>query len=92
MGMIDSVKVKARQCVKRIVLPEGDEPRTVQAAVKIRNEKIACPILLGDPQAIKNVAAEKVSMSQALKLSIRRTARRRRNTRTPSMNCAKPRA
>ena len=59
MGMIDSVKVKARQCVKRIVLPEGDEPRTVQAAVKIRNEKIACPILLGDPKAIKNVAAEK---------------------------------
>ena len=38
MGMIEQVKVKARQCVKTIVLPEGDEPRTVQAAVKIVQE------------------------------------------------------
>ncbi|MCR4572477.1 MAG: phosphate acetyltransferase [Lentisphaeria bacterium] len=59
MGMIEQVKVKARQCVKTIVLPEGDEPRTVQAAVKIVQEKIARPILLGDPARIKAVAAEK---------------------------------
>ena len=59
MGMIEQVKVKARQCVKTIVLPEGDEPRTVQAAVKIVQEKIARPILLGDPAHVKAVAAEK---------------------------------
>ena len=59
MGMIEQVKVKARQCVKTIVLPEGDEPRTVQAAVKIWQEKIARPILLGDPARVKAVAAEK---------------------------------
>jgi phosphate acetyltransferase len=57
--MIEQVKVKARQCVKTIVLPEGDEPRTVQAAVKIVQEKIARPILLGDPARVKAVAAEK---------------------------------
>ena len=59
MGMIEQVKVKARQCVKTIVLPEGDEPRTVQAAVKIVQEKIARPILLGDPARVKAVATEK---------------------------------
>ena len=59
MGMIEQVKVKARQCVKTIVLPEGDEPRTVQAAVKIVQEKIARPILLGAPARVKAVAAEK---------------------------------
>ena len=59
MGMIEQVKVKARQCVKTIVLPEGDESRTVQAAVKIVQEKIARPILLGDPARVKAVAAEK---------------------------------
>ena len=59
MGMIEQVKVKARQCVKKIVLPEGDEPRTVQAAVKIVQEKVARPILLGDPARVKAVAAEK---------------------------------
>ena len=59
MGMIEQVKVKARQSVKTIVLPEGDEPRTVQAAVKIQQEKIARPILLGDPARVNAVAAEK---------------------------------
>ena len=59
MGMIEQVKVKARQCVKTIVLPEGDEPRTVQAAVKIVQEQNARPILLGDPARVKAVAAEK---------------------------------
>ena len=59
MGMIEQVKVKARQCVKTIVLPEGDEPRTVQAAVKIVQEKVARPILLGDPARVKAIAAEK---------------------------------
>ncbi len=53
------VKAKARLDIKRIVLPEGDEPRTVQAAAQIRAEGIACPILLGDPARIQAVAAEK---------------------------------
>ncbi|MBR4675244.1 MAG: phosphate acetyltransferase [Victivallales bacterium] len=56
MGIIDQVKVKARQCIKRIVLPEGDEPRTVQAAAKLLKEKLATPILLGAPDRIKTVA------------------------------------
>ena len=56
MGIIDQVKVKARQCIKRIVLPEGDEPRTVQAAAKLLKENLATPILLGVPERIKAVA------------------------------------
>ena len=59
MGIMAQVKAKARLDIKRIVLPEGDEPRTVQAAVQIRAEGIACPILLGDPARIQAVAAEK---------------------------------
>ncbi len=56
MGIINQVKVKARQCIKRIVLPEGDEPRTVQAAAKLLKEKLATPILLGANDRIKTVA------------------------------------
>ena len=59
MGFIDDVMVKARACVKRIVLPEGDEPRTVQAAAILAAEKLVCPILLGEPERIKAVAQEK---------------------------------
>lgn len=58
MTMIEKVWAKARKDVRRIVLPEGDEPRTVQAAAMIRKEGLAKPILLGDPDRIQAVAAE----------------------------------
>ncbi|MBR3957157.1 MAG: hypothetical protein IKJ89_04850, partial [Kiritimatiellae bacterium] len=32
MNLVEKIKEKARKSVKRIVLPEGDEPRTVAAA------------------------------------------------------------
>ena len=35
MAIIDKIKAKARADVKRIVLPEGEEPRTIRAAAKI---------------------------------------------------------
>ena len=46
MELVDKIKAKARGSVKRIVLPEGDEPRTVAAAKIIRDEGVAEPILL----------------------------------------------
>ena len=46
MRMIEKIKAKARADVKRIVLPEGDEPRTIAAAETIRREGIAEPILI----------------------------------------------
>ena len=58
MTMIEKVWAKARQNPRAIVLPEGDEPRTVQAAAIIRNEQLARPILLGNPDKIRAVAAE----------------------------------
>ena len=58
MSMIERVWAKARQDVKCIALPEGDEPRTVRAAAKVLEEGLARPILLGDPAKIKAVAAE----------------------------------
>ena len=46
MSLMDRIKAKAREGVKRIVLPEGDEPRTVAAAEIVRKEGLAEPILL----------------------------------------------
>jgi len=46
MELVEKIKAKARESVKRIVLPEGDEPRTVAAAKIIRDEGVAEPILL----------------------------------------------
>ncbi len=48
---------RARQANKRIVLPEGDEPRTLRAAVICSERKIARCVLLGKPEHIRQVAA-----------------------------------
>lgn len=47
----------ARELNRRIILPEGDEPRTIQAAVACCQRKIARCVLLGDPDEIRRVAA-----------------------------------
>ena len=49
---------KARQNVMRIVLPEGDEPRTVEAAIMCCERGIAKPILLARRSAVEKVAAD----------------------------------
>ncbi len=42
----------ARQRQRKIVLPEGEDARIVEAALRLKNEKIAQPILLGARDAI----------------------------------------
>lgn len=58
MTLIEQIKKKAASDRKRIVLPEGGEPRTVQAAGRLAGEMLAHPILLGNPEAILKTAAE----------------------------------
>lgn len=47
---------KARQANQRIVLPEGDEPRTVKAAIICHDRQIAQCVLLGERAKIEAVA------------------------------------
>ena len=53
MSMMERIRSKARQNPKRIVLPEGDEPRTVRAAARVREEGLAVPVLLGNAERIR---------------------------------------
>ena len=48
---------RARAADKRIVLPEGSEPRTLQAACICTERGIARCVLLGDPGEIQSAAA-----------------------------------
>ncbi|WP_297202590.1 phosphate acetyltransferase [uncultured Pluralibacter sp.] len=48
----------ARKAGKRVVLPEGDEPRTVKAASICAERGIATCVLLGNPDEITRVAAD----------------------------------
>ncbi|MBP5166191.1 MAG: phosphate acetyltransferase [Oscillospiraceae bacterium] len=56
MSMIEMIKNKARSNVMRIVLPEGEEPRTIAAAGIVNSEGLARPVLLGKPEAIRDAA------------------------------------
>lgn len=47
----------ARKAGKRVVLPEGEEPRTVKAASICAERGIATCVLLGNPDEITRVAA-----------------------------------
>lgn len=59
MSFASRMKNKARQNPKRIVLPEGHEPRTIGAARKILDEYIASSVfLLGNVAEIENIAKQ----------------------------------
>jgi phosphate acetyltransferase len=55
---MDEIKSKARANLKRIVLPEGTEERTVKAAAIIAKEGLAKVIMMGSPEEIKKQAPD----------------------------------
>lgn len=57
MRFIGTIIEKLQRHPKRIVLPEGQEPRVLQAARQYRALKLGVPILLGDRTRIKESAA-----------------------------------
>src|SRR5215467_9301618 len=57
MRFIGSVIEKLQRHPKRIVFPEGTEPRVLQAARQFHSLRLGAPILLGDRSRIKDVAA-----------------------------------
>jgi len=58
MTLLESLKEKAKQNPRRIVLAEGEEPRTVKAASIITQEKLAKVVLIGNRGRIDAVAKE----------------------------------
>lgn len=58
MELFEKLTAKAKANKQRIVLPEGNEPRTLTAADRIIGDNIADIILIGDPVEIKTLAAD----------------------------------
>lgn len=61
MGFIDSIKAQAKACKKTIVLPETDDIRTLEAAVKILDEDFTNLVLLGEQDVILSKAKSELS-------------------------------
>ena len=56
MELLEQIKENAKKQCKTIVLPEGTEERTIQAADQIIGEGIAKIILIGNPAEIQALA------------------------------------
>lgn len=65
MGFIDEIKGKARQKLKKIVLPESEDRRVLEAAAKTLEEGNAEIILIGNEEEIKK-GAEGLNISGAV--------------------------
>lgn len=59
MELLEQLKQRAHDNLRRIVLPEGDEPRTLEAADRLLADQSAELILIGDAEKIHAMAAEK---------------------------------
>lgn len=55
---IDGLKARAKSDLKTIVLPEGEDKRTIRAAAIVKAEGYAKTIMLGNPDKINKIAAE----------------------------------
>ncbi len=58
MSILEKLQDKAKGLGKHIVLPEGDDPRTIEAAKTILDEGIAKLTILGDKSKIESHAKE----------------------------------
>lgn len=56
MTLLEQIRENAKKVGKRIVLPEGEEERTLKAADVILGEKIAQIVLVGNPETIAKEA------------------------------------
>lgn len=58
MAFIDKIMAKAKEANKTIVLPEGNDPRTIEAAAKLLENEIVKVIILGNRDKIISGAGE----------------------------------
>ncbi len=58
MTFIETMKSKAKKDIKTIVLPEGNDIRTLQAVEKVKKEGFADVIVLGNKEEVINLAKE----------------------------------
>jgi phosphate acetyltransferase len=51
MSFVEQLRARAALRPRRIALPEADDPRTLVAALRLAEERLAIPVLVGSPAA-----------------------------------------
>lgn len=73
MSIFELLKSKVKNSSKqyRIVFPEGNDPRILKAVRKLKDDNVISPIILGDPEQIKQVAQQEgISLDDLLLIDI----------------------
>jgi len=74
MGILSELEKKAKRLNKRIIFPENDDPRIIEAACLIAKDKIATPVLLGKKEEIAkkiNACLSRLKIADSAKEKIR---------------------
>jgi len=58
MSILDQIRQRAASKPQHIVLPEGEDPRTVAAAAMAARERLARITLLGDEEKVRAAARQ----------------------------------
>ncbi|MEK7744033.1 MAG: phosphate acyltransferase, partial [Elusimicrobiota bacterium] len=58
MDIIAKIRETAKKTKRRLVLPEGEEPRTMKAAAILQREGMAEPVLLGAEERLRAAASK----------------------------------
>ena len=64
MDIMNELKAKAKKNKRKIVFPEGENLFIIQAAIKLKREALAEPLLVGSPVKIKEKIKEIQTKSQ----------------------------
>lgn len=64
MNIIDDLKQKIKGKGIKVVFPEGEDLRIIRAAVRLNEEELIKPVILGDIKVIKEISErEKLDLS-----------------------------
>ena len=58
MSFVETMKEKARQNIKTILLPESEDVRVIQAAADVEKEGFAKAVLIGNEENVKKLASD----------------------------------
>ena len=92
MQFIENMLQKAKDNPRHLVLPEGTEPRTIQAARIVADEKLAASVtLVGVKKEIEQAAAAVGTSLKGIQLENPADSPGARSTWRSSWNCASTR-
>ncbi len=58
MTVLERIFERVRRSPRRLVFPEGEDPRIVEAAALLQQQELARPLLLGNPKTVKERLGE----------------------------------